>query len=68
MTISRVVTAGLKDWSTVGREREWSALLIGNGASRVVWPQFDYPSLYQQASLSRSDLLPHSACMAQANG
>jgi hypothetical protein len=36
-------------WDDVQRRASWSALLIGNGASRAVWDGFSYGSLFEVA-------------------
>lgn len=51
----------------------WPALLIGNGASQVVWPRFGYRSLFQVASeelepgLSDSDVAVFDDLAAESN-
>jgi hypothetical protein len=43
-------TNDLLDWNTVlETEMRWTGLLLGNGASRAVWDEFSYPSLYDRA-------------------
>jgi hypothetical protein len=42
----------LLPWPMVAREHAWSGLLIGNGASLVVWDKFKYGSLYDTARTS----------------
>lgn len=39
----------LADWQSL-RNEHWPGLLLGNGASIAVWPQFGYASLYEEAS------------------
>src|SRR5687767_6517013 len=45
----------LEDWSVVASKETWSGIVIGNGASRAVWPAFGYASLYQTASSKKLD-------------
>ncbi|MEW6153975.1 MAG: DUF4917 family protein [Actinomycetota bacterium] len=48
---------------------QWSGLLLGNGASRAVWPGFDYPSLYDRARMSTSaPLEPEAVRVFEALG
>lgn len=53
MTQGHVHDGRLPTWDGVDHEGEWDALLIGNGLSRSVWPEFDYPSLYRRAVAAR---------------
>ncbi|NHC46573.1 DUF4917 family protein [Motilibacter aurantiacus] len=46
------VTPGLLRWDEVRQEAEWPALLLGNGVSINVWPDFRYATLYERAALS----------------
>jgi hypothetical protein len=40
----------LADWTNVVQnDLRWTGLLLGNGASRAVWDEFSYPSLYERA-------------------
>lgn len=39
----------LLDWVELDRPHGWSGLLLGNGASRVIWDDFKYQSLYDTA-------------------
>jgi hypothetical protein len=43
------LTAELKSWADFANSAKWESLLLGNGASRAVWQQFDYPSLFDIA-------------------
>jgi hypothetical protein len=54
--MSRDENALLPPWDDVAEYADWTGLLVGNGASMVVWPQFGYRSLFD---VSRSDVLPH---------
>lgn len=50
--------ATLRPWHKVATIRKWKGLLIGNGASRAVWPDFHYKSLYNTAlTLAHPDCL-----------
>jgi hypothetical protein len=42
--------AELPAWDDVAEYTDWTGLLVGNGASMVVWPQFGYRSLFEIAS------------------
>jgi hypothetical protein len=42
-------------WPDLAKSGPWSDLLIGNGASQAVWPDFGYPSLYEKAQLDEDD-------------
>jgi hypothetical protein len=44
----------LMDWPEIADE-PWSGLLVGNGASMAVWPQFSYKSLFDEARGSGID-------------
>lgn len=39
----------LETWADVQAAREFSGILVGNGASRAVWERFEYSSLYRVA-------------------
>ncbi len=39
----------LPSWEDVAEDTGWTGLLVGNGASIVVWPDFRYESLYKVA-------------------
>lgn len=52
---SNTVDGNLGDWSTVKGDAAWPSLLIGNGASIAVCQNFNYGSLFNQASLSAND-------------
>lgn len=41
--------ANLETWDAIKDSHHWSGLLIGNGASQAIWPQFAYKSLYEEA-------------------
>jgi len=43
------VDATLEDWNNIKEEYNSSGLLIGNGASRAIWDDFRYSSLYNKA-------------------
>jgi hypothetical protein len=43
------INSNLLDWSAVPDRFKKGALLLGNGASRVVWDKFKYPSLFDEA-------------------
>lgn len=47
-------------WERISGQ-DWGAILIGNGASRAVWEDFKYESLYQNA-----DLGPHESAVFAA--
>ena len=46
----------LPSWDDVREQRDWPALLLGNGFSQNVWGRFSYASLYDTAT---SDLIRH---------
>lgn len=56
------VDAQLEDWNAVRSSASFSGLLLGNGASRAVWDDFGYDSLFDNARaveekpLSQSEL------------
>jgi hypothetical protein len=43
------ITGELPTWSSISEEYEWGGILLGNGASCVIWPPFEYPSLFDAA-------------------
>jgi hypothetical protein len=43
------LSADLPAWDEVRTQRDWSGLLIGNGASQAVWGRFAYQSLFEVA-------------------
>lgn len=55
------LSADLEPWGELARRREWTALLVGNGASCAVWKRFGYGTLFGEArrlaegGLSRED-------------
>lgn len=44
----------LEDWNALRATTSFSGLLIGNGASLAVWPQFSYDSLFEKAQTTRN--------------
>jgi len=56
------IDAHLEDWSAVRSSTDFSGILIGNGASRTIWEDFAYDSLFENARtveekpLSQSEL------------
>lgn len=48
-TVHHFIDASLENWSELREECEFTGLLIGNGASRVVWSKFAYESLFDLA-------------------
>ena len=52
-----LLTYQIESWEVVKERYDWSGLLVGNGASMAVWPQFGYTSLFKQACLPRTK--PH---------
>lgn len=44
------VDAELETWPKLKDKHEWSGILLGNGASRAVWDDFEYASLYEKAA------------------
>jgi len=40
----------LADWLEIAEEHPWKGVLLGNGASMVLWPKFGYRTLFQVAS------------------
>jgi hypothetical protein len=51
----RSVDDHLDDYTTATASWSRPDLLIGNGASQAVWPEFAYKSLYETAALSTDD-------------
>ncbi len=51
----RDVNADLLSWDDLRDRYSWKGLLIGNGASRAVWDEFKYPSLYETANSTDLD-------------
>lgn len=49
MTDFQEYDARLDDWETVRGDAAFSGLLVGNGASRAVWDDFGYESLFENA-------------------
>ncbi|MFZ3282400.1 DUF4917 family protein [Pseudomonas sp.] len=43
------VDATLEDWNALRAATDFSGLLVGNGASRAVWDDFGYDSLFENA-------------------
>ena len=43
------VDATLEDWNTLRAATDFNGLLVGNGASRAVWDDFGYDSLFENA-------------------
>ena len=43
------VDATLEDWNALRATTDFSGLLLGNGASRAVWDDFGYDSLFENA-------------------
>ena len=43
------VDATLEDWSALRATTDFNGLLVGNGASRAVWDDFGYDSLFENA-------------------
>ena len=43
------IDGSLVSWSEIAGAEAWQALLLGNGLSIGVWPEFDYGSLYEHA-------------------
>ena len=62
MTDFQDVDAQLEDWNALRSSASFSGLLVGNGASRAVWDDFGYDSLFENARtveekpLSQSEL------------
>jgi hypothetical protein len=44
------LTPELRLWRDLEESVNWESLLLGNGASRTVWEQFSYPSLFDVAT------------------
>ena len=49
------IDSTLSSWQAVAEQQEWSGLLVGNGASRAVWEQFEYGSLLEVAKIPELD-------------
>ena len=43
------IDGSLIDWGEVADAEEWQGLLLGNGLSVNVWPNFVYDSLFDHA-------------------
>lgn len=62
MTDLQDVDAQLEDWNALRSSTAFAGLLVGNGASRAVWDDFGYDSLFENARtveekpLSQSEL------------
>ncbi|MCG6576664.1 DUF4917 family protein [Pseudomonas sp. AF32] len=50
MTDFQEFDARLEDWEALRADTVFSGLLVGNGASRAVWDDFGYDSLFENAS------------------
>ncbi|WP_402468636.1 DUF4917 family protein [Isoptericola aurantiacus] len=46
------IDGSLENWVDVRRDGDWPTLILGNGASMSVWPDFGYDSLFEKATLS----------------
>src|SRR4051794_15070011 len=49
----------LEDWEDIADEHDWDTLLLGNGLSINVWPEFAYGALFDHAlggGLTEDDL------------
>jgi hypothetical protein len=42
----------LSNWADLRDQKEWSALVVGNGLSQNLWQRFGYASLFEKASQS----------------
>lgn len=51
-----VENAKLLDWPTAKERADWTGLLVGNGASIVIWEQFAYDSIFERA---QSNIIDH---------
>jgi hypothetical protein len=51
-----IIGSDLKSWSEVHGGATWGGILLGNGASIAVWPDFKYSSLY---SVACSNTIPN---------
>lgn len=49
MTDFQEYDARLEDWEALRASTDFSGLLVGNGASRAVWDDFGYDSLFENA-------------------
>ena len=58
------IDAHLEDWSALRAAVDFSGILIGNGASRTIWEDFAYDSLFENARTVEEKPLspPNSAC------
>jgi len=67
------IDAHLEDWSALRSAIDFSGILIGNGASRAIWEDFAYDSLFENARtveekpLSQSELSVFDACRPAAS-
>jgi len=54
------IDGSLLRWEAVARRHRWAALLLGNGLSVNVWPQFAYGSLFDHARQDRLTRADHA--------
>jgi len=56
MPLVQSISSSLKSWPEIKGQYKWTGILLGNGASRAVWNDFQYESLFDTAS---SSSIPH---------
>lgn len=63
------VDTHLEDWTALRATTDFSALLVGNGASRAVWEDFAYDSLFENArTVEEKPLSPSELSVFDALG
>ena len=60
------VSGSLSPWDEVRAGHSWKALLLGNGLSANVWPQFGYRSLYEELEAANAVLSPDDQALFSA--
>jgi hypothetical protein len=50
--LSHAIDGELESWDEVAEKEDWRNLLLGNGLSSHIWPDFKYGSLYERACTS----------------
>src|SRR5437764_918875 len=47
--VKHALDGNLLQWPEVSQQHDWGGILLGNGASLVVWDKFKYGSLFETA-------------------
>jgi hypothetical protein len=68
MALGHGLDAALPTWDAVRAQIQFSGILVGNGASRAVWPAFGYDSLYNVALATAHPLTPADVALFDAFG